>query len=374
MDLLLPKGTRLLHIGPHKTGTTSLQGAFHKNRDRLAEHGVHYAGKGRQPRAAAAAVTLERVLDGFSASSAADWPALVKEVASSDADRVVISSETFANAAPEVAATVIEAFGPQTHVVITLRPLVKLLPSQWQQFVQAGSTIAYADWLETIFDDDDTSRRSRRFWRRHRHDALAARWADAAGTDNVTVVVLDESDRRMNFAVFERLVGLPQGFLVTDEMSNRSLSLPEVELMREVNRQYKEMGWPPDLYARVFRYGVDDYLKMRPLPTDEPRVETPAWAVERANAVATEMIESLGCSGVRIVGDLAHLRSDQDAPEAISELKETTPEIAARAVIGVLGQRESWTDPTSGSAVSSAALLRTVAARAKSRATQRFRR
>ncbi|MEJ7756576.1 MAG: hypothetical protein WKF83_09890 [Nocardioidaceae bacterium] len=36
MDLLLPKGTRLLHIGPHKTGTTSLQGAFHNNRDRLA--------------------------------------------------------------------------------------------------------------------------------------------------------------------------------------------------------------------------------------------------------------------------------------------------------------------------------------------------
>ncbi|MEJ7756575.1 MAG: hypothetical protein WKF83_09885 [Nocardioidaceae bacterium] len=45
-------------------------------------------------------MTLERVLDGFSASSAADWPALVKEVASSDADRVVISSETFANADP----------------------------------------------------------------------------------------------------------------------------------------------------------------------------------------------------------------------------------------------------------------------------------
>ncbi|NUR67161.1 MAG: hypothetical protein HOQ47_15480, partial [Streptomyces sp.] len=36
----LPAGTRLLHIGPHKTGTTSIQGAMFAAKDRLGEHGV----------------------------------------------------------------------------------------------------------------------------------------------------------------------------------------------------------------------------------------------------------------------------------------------------------------------------------------------
>ena len=42
--LLLPEGCRLIHIGPHKTGTTALQWAMHVARDSLHEQGVHYAG------------------------------------------------------------------------------------------------------------------------------------------------------------------------------------------------------------------------------------------------------------------------------------------------------------------------------------------
>ena len=37
-------GTRVLHIGPHKTGTTGLQRAFWASRDLLTEHGVLWAG------------------------------------------------------------------------------------------------------------------------------------------------------------------------------------------------------------------------------------------------------------------------------------------------------------------------------------------
>src|SRR5256885_691903 len=39
-DLTLAAGARLLHIGPHKTGTTAIQGAFYLARGRLAAHGV----------------------------------------------------------------------------------------------------------------------------------------------------------------------------------------------------------------------------------------------------------------------------------------------------------------------------------------------
>jgi hypothetical protein len=45
----LRAGARLLHIGPHKTGSTAVQGAFHLARERLAAQGVVYPGQGRQP-------------------------------------------------------------------------------------------------------------------------------------------------------------------------------------------------------------------------------------------------------------------------------------------------------------------------------------
>lgn len=41
-SLPLPEGTCLLHIGPHKTATTSLQSAFHAAREAMASQGVHY--------------------------------------------------------------------------------------------------------------------------------------------------------------------------------------------------------------------------------------------------------------------------------------------------------------------------------------------
>ena len=36
----IPEGARLVHIGPHKTGSTAIQVALHSARDRLGEHGV----------------------------------------------------------------------------------------------------------------------------------------------------------------------------------------------------------------------------------------------------------------------------------------------------------------------------------------------
>jgi hypothetical protein len=48
-DLQLQVGARLLHIGPHKTGTTMIEDALHPARERLAARGVAYPGTGRRP-------------------------------------------------------------------------------------------------------------------------------------------------------------------------------------------------------------------------------------------------------------------------------------------------------------------------------------
>ena len=95
-DLTLAAGARLLHIGPHKTGTTAIQGAFHLARGQLAAHGVVYAGADRQPMRATLAVTGRRAMLGESRPDMAYWDKLVRDVREAGDQRIVISSEFFA--------------------------------------------------------------------------------------------------------------------------------------------------------------------------------------------------------------------------------------------------------------------------------------
>jgi len=133
-DLTLAAGTRLLHIGPHKTGTTALQGAFHLARARLAAHGVFYAGADRSPVRATLAVTGRPAMLGEASPDIALWDNLVRTVRESGDQRVVISSEFFDDADDAVARRVVaDLGGPRVHVVATLRPLARVMPSQWQQ-------------------------------------------------------------------------------------------------------------------------------------------------------------------------------------------------------------------------------------------------
>ncbi len=336
MPVPLPVGTRLLHIGPHKTGTTFLQGALHHSRRDLAAHGVHYVGHSRQQRAAAMAAVRGTPLPGRDEASMAAWPRLVAEVAGSTADRVVISSETFAGAGAEQARKVAEAFGPRTHVVITLRPLVRLLPSQWQQYVQSWATVDYPTWLDSVLNQPPPSPHTPSFWVRHRHDELVRRWADVVGLDRVTVVALDENDRGMILRSFESLLDLPAGLLTADGKSNRSLTLPEAELAREISRQFRERGWPRGVHESYVRFALYDRLKERPADPDAPAIATPQWAIDRADAISEQIVSGIRESGVEVIGDLAHLRVSASGPEQVPEVDAVSVGLAAHAVLSTL--------------------------------------
>ncbi len=306
-DLLLPEGTRLIHIGPPKTGTTYLQGAFHGNREAVSAQGVHYAGRGRQPVAAVQAIVGNASPNTGEIPSMKRWRSLVSEVAHARQPRVVISSEFLTEAKPETIKTIVEDLGgARAHVVVTLRPLARILSSQWQQFVQSGQRMAFDDWLDAVFNDP--SRITPTFWRRHRHDQLVARWAEVVGPQNLTVIALDDQDHGMVLRVFEQLVGLRAGTLVAEEdLSNRSMTLSEVEVVRAFNRQFFAAGLSRPLHTKVMRFGAATYVKSRPPAPDEPRVEAPGWALERAGEIAREMVDAIVASGVRIVGNPEHL-------------------------------------------------------------------
>ncbi|MFY9928300.1 MAG: hypothetical protein WAK82_09880 [Streptosporangiaceae bacterium] len=304
----LPSGARLLHIGPHKTGSSAIQGALHTARERLAAQGVIYPGRGRQTLWPILAVTGQPPLRGEPAPDSAWWDQLAQRIRTAGDQKVVLSSEFFSEADDATAARVVADLGPGVHVVVTLRPLNRIMPSQWQQYIQNGYRFGYTEWLEGILSDPPRTP-TPGFWRRHRHDELVARWAQVAGVSNVTVIVLDETDRLMLLREFESMLGLPDGFLVpAPGAANRSLTEGEAELVLRLNEEFSRREWPDRSYARFMRYGVIEQMKTARRPAaGEPAIATPAWAEARAAEIGTEMAGNIKTLGVEIVGDIEAL-------------------------------------------------------------------
>jgi hypothetical protein len=335
-DLLLAPGTRLLHIGPHKTGSTMVQGAFCLGRERLAAERIFYPGKGRQPLTPVLAVTNQPPLLGGIPPKIAYWNDLVRTIQAAGDQRVVLSSEFFDEADDAAARRVVADLGGScVHVVVTLRPLTSIIPSQWQQYLQNGYSFSYLEWLEGILSEPPRTP-TPGFWRRHRHDELIARWAAVVGPENLTVIVTDESDPMMLLRTFESMLGLPAGFLVPQPGTvNRSLTLAEAEFVRLLNQEYKRQGWPDRKYPVFMRDGAVARMKAARQPApDEQKIVTPAWALERAASIGAEMAGNILARGVRVVGDISTLgRIPPEAAEAAAGQGSIPPPIEAEAAV-----------------------------------------
>jgi hypothetical protein len=304
----LPPDAVVLHIGPHKTGTTALQGALFHARNELRQHGAEYAGPGRSPYLAALYATGRRGRRGDPTPKAKHWNALRRKAERATNRRFVISSERFATPNRKAIRRIIDELGvDRVHVIVTLRPLAKILPSQWQQYVQNGLMTPYLDWLRAIFDERGTSPTGD-FWARHDHARLIRRWSSVVGTDRTTVIVVDDEDHLMLMRSLEMLLDLPAGLLVPEgEQVNRSLTFGETEVIRLLNVEQAQRGWSAGDHRHFIRRGVVSGFKTRQPDRGEGIIETPRWAVERAKESATRSAEEIIRLGVRVVGDLGQL-------------------------------------------------------------------
>ncbi|WP_433450289.1 hypothetical protein ACQPXS_17780 [Streptomyces sp. CA-142005] len=108
----LPPGTPLLHIGPHKTGTTAIQGALLAAKDRLPECGVEFPAHTRHPMEAALAACARPAMMGDAVPTDRRWRRLLDQVAATGGRTSVISSEFFADARGDATiARIVEQLG-----------------------------------------------------------------------------------------------------------------------------------------------------------------------------------------------------------------------------------------------------------------------
>lgn len=343
----LPAGTRLLHIGPHKTGTTAIQGALFAARDKLPAHGVEFPATSRHPMEAALAACARPAMMGDTVPTEKHWTRLLQQVDATGSRTAVISSEFFADAADDetVSRIVRQLGGERVHVLVTLRPIARIMPSQWQQYVQNGLRMGYEDWLDHMLRKAPYEKPNPSFWRRHRHDRLVERWIRAVGADRITVVVVDDRDRDGLLRTFEALLGLPEELLQpVPDAANRSLTLAETEMLRKLNMEFRGNGLPDELYSKLIRNGAVMHMKNTCSPTaGDVKISTPGWAVEAASSIGAEMAERIGAMGVRVIGDPALLSAAPERPEPATATGEAriAPEVAAHALYGALAAAAS---------------------------------
>ncbi len=220
----------------------------------------------------------------------------------------------------------------------TLRPLVRIMPSQWQQYVQNGLRTGYGPWLEHMLRKAPYEQPTPSFWRRHRHDRLVERWAAVVGPERVTVVVVDDRDREALLRDFETLLGLPERLLrAVPDTANRSLTLAETEMLRNLNKEFRGNELPDELYSRLVRNGAVMHMKnaCSPAPGDV-KIGTPPWAVTAAAAIGAETAGRIGGLGVRVIGDAQLLCATPRRSPEPSDEPQITPEAAAHALYGAL--------------------------------------
>ncbi|WP_372728236.1 hypothetical protein [Nocardioides sp.] len=341
--LLLPPGARLVHIGPHKTGSTAIQVALQEARTDLAAHGVHYAtGRRHRPDKAGWALGLKGSPAGSTRPPRERWDELVQQVAEAGEQRVCISNEDFGRATKAQAEEIVTAFEPErVHVVAVARRLDRYLPSQWQERVKAGDRRSFEDWLRVVMDRDNPEKN----WDRHNvwfsHDVarLVNRWVKVVGPERFTLIVSDESDRVLLPHTFEDLLGLPQDTLKSHPTrSNRGLSWAETELVRCVNESVAEHGWSRPERRRFVKQGVLKDMASRPAPAGPKSPPFPAWALDQLRELSERRVEQIQTSGVRIVGDPESMRLPDDVPVAAgpADAPGVSGDVAAAAVAAVI--------------------------------------
>ena len=328
-----------LHVGFHKTGTTAIQEALFTHSDQLRILGINYATKKGKANHREAWALSERYWGwkkrGGEQTSIVEWQKRVKNLKAQKIDSVV-SSEFFSEINDDqlnLMANDLKDF--EVEIIFTIRPLAKLLGSSYQQYLKYGIKASYEEWLEDIFHNSEKPKFTPTFWKRHRHEEVMSRWANAFGNQKIHLVVVDESEPDLLYDSFNKILKLPAGTLkeVKGLGSNRSLNYPEIALLLAINKAFpKDRAWSD--YEVFIREGsirhLTNQIQLAGLGT---KLLTPQWAVDEAAKLSSNSIAKINDLGIIIYGDLNKLSSTEIPIGPNGEISEISIDIAVNALL-----------------------------------------
>ncbi len=252
----------IIHIGPHKTGTTYLQLNFRAARARLAERGIVFPeywelAPGNPSQLHLTQQLRDSRLDLLQPRFA--------ELLASGAERILLSSEDLSNLevpALERLRTLID--GQPVQIVFYLRRWSELLPSSWQEGVKHGQFRTLPEYILSHIQQPQTSRVLN-------FDLKLSRFATVFGEASIRLVAYTELRDRgidlfQHFAA--KFLDWPDAPVRRKlPTPNSSRAIEDAELLRAVNAMAARRGATPDAALRRRLDTLHDQLELEPLFT-----------------------------------------------------------------------------------------------------------
>jgi hypothetical protein len=249
----------VLHIGPHKTGSTYLQLRLFSNVAALHSLGVAYPSSGIEPMYGHHKIAkLARHTDPSELNE------LLAPLSEIDDQILILSSENFDRLKQDAIAKLATAL-PATRtvsVVFFRRDLTDLLVSTWQESVKHGETLSFHEFVEPHI--------SRPFSSHILNQCLILdRYRDQFGISSIKIVDYDAAIAGGDiFDSFCRASGSPGLANIGDfVVVNQSMALWEIELLRVLNAfaQYEGRLYGSNVRAAWLEYkknnNTDNSLK-----------------------------------------------------------------------------------------------------------------
>ena len=296
----------VLHIGPHKTGTTSIQ--------------THLAALLREPMAGGYwyPVPGGRLGPGHAdlaraclkeARPVAELDRVIATAQAAEVGTLVLSSEEFAHAFPVRFARLKDVLeGYEIHLVVTLNEIGRRAGSIWQELVKHGHVVGLEKGIEQILSREPAMQ-----------PHLTRAFIDALAPHETSVVL---SHRRAPAAelltnlcraigLFEAVPGTEAATRASTLLLNQSLGVTEAEILRSVNSWVRQaVGHlseiPYDdiraLYLNLFRTPIwRNSVPLRPITVPPAHV---AEVLDRGRRELDDLRKLADEGRARIFGDL----------------------------------------------------------------------
>lgn len=295
-----------VHIGTPKSGTTYLQTRLWANRAQLRSNGTLLPGRKLfDHNRASIEVRSSSHLD---TESAPVWQRFLHRAATYSGD-LLLTNEWYVLATPEQRRAMISSLGSErTHVIVTARNLVRLVPAAWQETLKLGTGRDLRQFVAAL--DGDGGRWT---WQALDPAAIVEAWGEHVPRSQIHIVTVpgDGADPGQLWERFAAAAGFePTGLDPTGAKPNESLGVEVARWLQDAGpamRTSVDAAYNPwtDTYRWIRRYLSHRILV--PLGGDAIGVE-PAL-VDALNERAEHSVARLQASGCHVHGDLADLRN-----------------------------------------------------------------
>jgi hypothetical protein len=298
-------GPVYLHVGMKKTGTSYLQSILRASPDELRRQGLALVPRHEPAGHRLAVAILGRRTAGDPVA------ALPRQLAAATGSRCLISQELLGRANRRQIAQLTPALeGHDVHVVVAVRDVARTIPSAWQQYVKAGHSYRYDEFLEAVLSGGDTDA-TRSFWRDHGVVDMVKRWGRLTTPSSTHVVVVPRPDSPPEVLLerFCSAIGVdPAGLVRAAAESNESLGLAQVEVLRRLNES--PGSYAPKVYGKVFKR---EFARGVLAAQEGRRPMMPAGSRPWCLDYTQRTVEALSSGGYDVVGDLEDLHPPDSA-------------------------------------------------------------